>query len=110
MNPFLATFSFIDNKWKIHILGELFTKGERRFYELFAAVACIGKTMLSQELRSLCHDGLVSRRKFDGRKVAYSLTPFGQSLKPVIEAMRAWGEEYLSNCNPLPQDDKKAGN
>ena len=110
MNPFLATFSFIDNKWKIHILGELFTKGERRFYELFAAVACIGKTMLSHELRSLCHDGLVSRRRFDGRKVAYSLTPFGQSLKPVIEAMRAWGEEYLSNCNPLPQDDKKAGN
>jgi len=68
--------------------------------------------MLTQQLRELETEGLISRTVYPvvPPKVEYSLTAFGQSIKPVLEAMYKWGTSYLSdqglvvNCSMQPFD------
>jgi len=86
----------IGGRWKVLILRELFL-GTRRFGELHRALHGITQKMLTQQLRELEHDGIINRMVYQQvpPKVEYSLTPVGETLKPILDSMHEWGEKYL---------------
>jgi DNA-binding HxlR family transcriptional regulator len=112
--PAERTLDIIGGRWKVLILWQLFP-GERRFSELSRAIAGITQKMLTQQLRELEQDGIVHREVYAQipPKVEYSLTPLGQSLKPVVDAMCEWGSQqsqYLRQTasSPCPAAESEA--
>jgi len=97
--PVQITLSLIDNKWKMLILGEILFEGTQRFNELRKALPTISQKVLTQNLRSMEVDGLVVRTVFAEvpPRVEYSITNLGNSLRPIIDAMMKWGEDYKNN-------------
>lgn len=98
--PAERTLRLIEGRWKLLILSKLF-RGTRRFSDLQRAVNAalpVGVTpkMLTQDLRQMEADGLIRREVYAEvpPKVEYSLTPLGQSLRPVVEAMIDWGRRH----------------
>ena len=94
--PVKATMEIIGGKWKPIILYYL--KEElRRFGELQRLIPHATKKMLTQQLRELEQDEIIVREVFHQvpPKVEYSLSAYGKSLKPVLEAMAAWGSGHL---------------
>ena len=93
--PVETTISLIGDKWKVLILRELMG-GTKRFGELQRSVGKVSQKVLTSQLRAMEADGLVHREVFAEvpPRVEYSLTPLGQSLRPVIEALRDWGEAF----------------
>lgn len=98
--PVQTCLEFISDKWKILIIRDLLS-GTKRFGELKKSLSPITQKMLTQQLREMENDGLVSRKVYPvvPPKVEYSLTPLGKSLEPVIEKMKQWGEEFKSNLH-----------
>ncbi|MBO9123269.1 MULTISPECIES: winged helix-turn-helix transcriptional regulator [unclassified Rhizobium] len=98
--PVEATLSFLDGKWKGVILFHLM-EGTLRFNELRRKLPSVTQRMMTKQLRELEECGLVSRTVFAvvPPRVDYALTPLGKTLKPVIAALAAWGEENIS-CRP----------
>ena len=94
--PVEATISLIGGKYKSLILWKLMS-GTLRFSHLRKEVPCATPKMLTQQLRELEADGLLMREVFPvvPPKVEYSLTDFGRSIAPVLEAMYSWGTGYL---------------
>jgi DNA-binding HxlR family transcriptional regulator len=82
----------IRGRWKLMILREL-CGGTVRFGELRRALKGISEKVLAQHLRELERDGILTRVAYDQSppKVEYSLTAAGKALKPIIEALHAWG-------------------
>ena len=107
--PVEATITLIGGKYKSLILWKL-VDGTLRFSQLRKEVPGATPKMLTQQLRELESDGLVSRKVYPvvPPKVEYSLTDFGQSIRPVLEAMYGWGSGYLRkqghtvNCTMRP--------
>lgn len=87
------------SKWKVLILQEL-QKGAIRFNDLKKKLPGISQHVLSATLKSMDEDGIVSRALLAPKAlcVEYSLSELGQSLIPVLEAMRIWGLEYQKFC------------
>ncbi len=81
----------ISNKWVVLILG-LLVDGPKRFSVLKREIDGISQKMLSQTLRNLEHDGLLTRRAFPTVPVTveYELTPLGQSLNVAVDPLRKW--------------------
>ena len=94
--PVEATLDVIGGKWKVVIMCHLI-KGERRTSELRKLMPNITQKMLTQQLRELEADGVVVRTVFEQvpPKVIYSLSDYGWSLKPILDAMCAWGECHI---------------
>ncbi|MDM9620013.1 helix-turn-helix domain-containing protein [Rhizobium sp. S96] len=94
--PVEATLSFLDGKWKGVVLFHLLA-GTLRFNELRRKLSTVTQRMLTKQLRELEESGLVSRTVFAvvPPRVEYALTPLGETLKPVIEALAVWGEENV---------------
>jgi DNA-binding HxlR family transcriptional regulator len=109
--PVEATLGLVGGKYKALILWKLMA-GALRFSELRRTVPGATPKMLTQQLRELEADGLVHREVYPviPPRVEYSLTPFGLSIRPVLESMYTWGTGYLehrglkANCTmqPLP--------
>ena len=97
--PVRTTLALIGGKHKAFILWNLFD-GTKRFSQLQKAVPQANAKMLSQQLKELERDGLISRKAYAvvPPKVEYSLTEFGKTLMPVIDVMHAWGEQYAGEC------------
>jgi DNA-binding HxlR family transcriptional regulator len=93
--PVEVTLSLLGNKWKVLILRELFT-GTKRFGELSRGVPGISQKMLTQQLRQMEADHLVQRKVYAEvpPRVEYSLTEVGKSLRPILDAMHTWGDNY----------------
>lgn len=91
--PAHATLDVVGGLWKVPIVWHLFG-GTRRFSELRRAIGTITQKTLTQQLRELERDGVVSRKVYAQvpPRVEYSLTARGMSLKPVVRAMCRWGE------------------
>lgn len=92
-----STIQVIGGRWKVLILRELFG-GVKRFGQLHRALYGITQKMLTQQLREMEEDGLIHREVYlqVPPKVEYSLTPLGESLKPILDAMHEWGKNFLS--------------
>ena len=93
--PVEATLALIGGKYKALILWHLAEK-KLRFSQLKQMVSATPK-MLTQQLRELEADGLVSRTVYPEvpPRVEYAMTDLGRSLMPILTAMRNWGAEYL---------------
>ncbi len=87
-----GTLALIDGKWKGVVLYHLLS-GTMRFNELRRRSANCTQRMLTNQLRELEADGLISRVVYPEvpPKVEYSLTAKGRSLEPVLMALRDWG-------------------
>src|SRR5215470_1583800 len=93
--PVKLTTDVIGGKWKPLILFYLET-GTKRFGELQKLIAGMTKKMLTQHLRDLERDEVIRRRVYAvvPPKVEYSLTRHGESLKPILKLMSAWGTKH----------------
>ena len=93
--PVETTLNLISDKWKVLILRDLLP-GTKRFGELKKSIGHVSQKVLTAQLRQMEQSGLVNRKVYAEvpPKVEYSLTDVGYSLKPILDAMWTWGEEY----------------
>jgi DNA-binding HxlR family transcriptional regulator len=87
-----VTMDYIGGKWKTVVLWYLRDK-TMRFGELKKQIPDITEKMLSLQLKSLEEDGIIKREVFPEvpTRVEYSMTDFGRSLRPVLDAVAKWG-------------------
>lgn len=93
--PVETTLTLIGDKWKVLILRDLMP-GTKRFSELKRSIGNISQKVLTAQLRDMEHSGLLTRTVYAEvpPRVEYSLTELGKSLKPILDALQSWGEEY----------------
>lgn len=93
--PVATTVSIIGNKWKLLIIRNLLDR-PWRFNELRKDLEGISQKVLTDSLRSMESDGIVTRTVYPEvpPKVEYALSELGLTLKPVLNAMATWGDEY----------------
>lgn len=106
-----VTMRYIGGKWKTVVLWYLRNK-TMRFSELKRQIPDITEKMLSLQLKSLQEDGLVKREVFAGEvpmRVEYSLTDFGKSLRPVLDAIAKWGRQLGETEGKVIEMKRKAG-
>ena len=98
--PVETTLALIGDKWKVLILRDLLP-GTKRFGELKKSIGSVSQKVLTAQLRDMEENGLVNRKVYAEvpPRVEYSLTELGQSLKPILDAMWSWGEDYKEKCN-----------
>ena len=96
-NPVEISLDIIGGKWKIPIIW-LLKEDSKRYGELRKTLPKVTHKMLTQQLRELESDEIISRKVYPEvpPKVEYSLTLLGKSVIPVIDLLREWGEEYKS--------------
>jgi DNA-binding HxlR family transcriptional regulator len=95
--PVEATLAVIGGKWKGLILFHLAQSGTHRFSELRRKIPGVSERMLTQQLRELECDGVVHREVYPEvpPKVEYSLTHYGETLRPICELMCVWGKKHI---------------
>ncbi len=93
--PVATTVQLIGNKWKLLIIRNLLIR-PWRFNELQKSLDGISQKVLTDSLRSMEKDGLINRKVYAEvpPRVEYSLSETGMSLKPILDAMKIWGEDY----------------
>lgn len=96
-----STADVIGGKWKPLILYHL-ERGTRRFSELQRLIPQTTKKMLTKHLRELERDEIIHRKVFAQvpPRVEYSLTKHGQSLRPILRLMSAWGKRHRAQYGP----------
>lgn len=95
--PVTPVIAMLQGKWKLQILYELCIKSPLRFGQLKKILNGITNTMLTNALRELEANGLISRKQFNEipPHVEYSLTEKGTDLLPVFHAIMEWGLKYI---------------
>jgi DNA-binding HxlR family transcriptional regulator len=93
--PVATTVSLIGNKWKLLILRNLLVR-PWRFNELQKSLEGISQKVLTESLRSMEADGIITRTVYPSvpPRVEYALSPLGESMRPILHAMQDWGEHY----------------
>lgn len=93
--PVATTVALIGSKWKLLIIRNLLAR-PWRFNELKKDLEGISQKVLTDSLRSMEADGIITRTVYPEvpPRVEYALTELGKSLKPILDSMRAWGEAY----------------
>ena len=93
--PVATTLMLIGNKWKIFIIQQLMDK-PFRFSELRRAIPGISEKVLTDNLRALEKDGLVTRTVFPEipPHTEYALSELGETMRPIIDSMATWGTGY----------------
>ncbi|MCU0417935.1 MAG: helix-turn-helix transcriptional regulator [Cytophagaceae bacterium] len=94
--PVTATMQVLGGKWKAILINAIYHTSPARFGELKRSVKGITQSMLTQQLRELEEDGLISRKIYAEipPRVEYTLTKFGLTLSPIMLSMAEWGKEY----------------
>ena len=94
--PSRQVLARISDKWVTLILVAL-ADGPRRYSDLGRIIAGVSQKMLTQTLRTLERDGLISRTVTAGvpARVDYQLTRLGESLMPAVNAVKAWAETHI---------------
>lgn len=84
-------------KWKPIILLHLLQEGTKRFSELKRSMPGITQKMLTKQLRELEDEDIIERVVYPQvpPKVEYSITEYGRSLEPILEAMHEWGTKHM---------------
>jgi DNA-binding HxlR family transcriptional regulator len=97
--PVATTVSLIGSKWKLLIIRNLLQR-PWRFNELKKDLNGISQKVLTDSLRSMEEDGLITRTVYPEvpPRVEYALSDLGQTLKPILDAMVIWGDNYKKNA------------
>jgi DNA-binding HxlR family transcriptional regulator len=101
--PLNAAFLAVGGKWKLTILYWL-GREPHQFRQLQRRAASVSHKVLAEQLRELTAQGLVSR-EVSGKvpaPVRYALTAYGETLRPLIEIVRVWGEQHLARTRSRP--------
>lgn len=98
--PVETTLMIIGDKWKVLILRDLMD-GTKRFGELKKSIGSVSQKVLTAQLRDMEEKKLLERKVYAEvpPRVEYTLTEIGYSLKPILDAMSAWGEQYKAKNN-----------
>ena len=93
--PVATTLQLIGNKWKILILRNLQSR-PWRFNEMLRSIPGISQKVLTDNLRALERDGIITRTVYPEvpPRVEYALSDVGESMRPIIRAMEVWGAGY----------------
>jgi DNA-binding HxlR family transcriptional regulator len=91
--PVAKAMELLDERWTLLVVRELML-GSRHFNEIRRGVPRMSPTLLSTRLRALTRAGVVERWE-EGHQVVYRLTLAGQELRPVVEALGAWGVRWV---------------
>lgn len=107
--PLAAAFAAIGGKWKLTILYWL-AHGELHFAGLQRRATPISHKVLAEQLRELETDGIVDRTPTGAvpAPVIYQLTAYGETLLPIIESVRVWGEGHLQRASAPQRSDGMA--
>ena len=102
--PVSKAMELLDERWTLLIVRELVT-GSEHFNELRRGLPRMSPTLLSRRLHQLTRAGIVVRFG-DGNQVRYVLTPAGQELRPVVEALGVWGTRWIGEIGDEDLDPK----
>lgn len=93
--PVATTVSVIGSKWKLLIMRNLLAR-PWRFNELKKDLDGISQKVLTDSLRTMEEDGIITRTVYPEvpPHVEYALSELGESMRPILDAMKAWGTEY----------------
>ena len=93
--PVATTVSLIGSKWKLLIIRNLLVR-PWRFNELKKSLEGVSQKVLTDSLRSMEEDGIITRTVFPEvpPRVEYALSPLGESMRPILNAMQEWGSNY----------------
>lgn len=93
--PVATTVQLIGNKWKLLIIRNLLVR-PWRFNELQKSLDGISQKVLTDNLRSMETDGIITKTVYAEvpPRVEYALSPLGESMRPILNSMQAWGEAY----------------
>ena len=93
--PVETTLTLISDKWKVLIIRDLLP-GTKRFGELKKSIGSVSPKVLTSQLRQMEESGLLTRTVYPEvpPRVEYTLTELGQSLRPVLDALWNWGNNY----------------
>ena len=98
--PIRNILARMSDKWSLLVMYALSQVEKMRFGDIRRAVPDISQKMLTVTLRTLEEDGFVTRTIYPEvpPRVEYTLTELGYSLKPVMDALWKWGENYQAQC------------
>ncbi len=98
--PVATTVQLIGSKWKLLIIRNLRMR-PWRFNELKKDLDGISQKVLTDSLRSMEEDGLITRTVYPEvpPRVEYALSELGQSMGPILDAMQQWGTDYKNSFN-----------
>jgi DNA-binding HxlR family transcriptional regulator len=102
--PVAKAMEMLDERWTLLIVREL-VMGSQHFNDLRRGVPRMSPSLLSKRLHQLVGAGIVERRA-DGNDVRYVLTPAGQELRPVVEALGLWGTRWIGELGDEDLDPK----
>ena len=93
--PVATTVQMIGSKWKLLIMRNLLQR-PWRFNELKKDLEGISQKVLTDSLRSMEADGIITRTVYPEvpQRVEYALSDLGESMRPIMDAMEIWGTEY----------------
>jgi len=98
--PVQTTVQLIGSKWKLLIMRNLLVR-PWRFNELHKSLEGISQKVLTDSLRSMEEDGIITRTVYPEvpPRVEYALSELGESMQPIIKAMEAWGAAYKAGLS-----------
>ena len=98
--PVATTVALIGSKWKLLIMRNLLAR-PWRFNELKKDLEGISQKVLTDSLRSMESDGIITRTVYPEvpPRVEYALSELGESMRPIIQAMEAWGKAYKEQAD-----------
>lgn len=99
----------VSGKWKLLVIVAL-SEGPRRFKEIERAIEGITPKVLSKELRELELNEFVERKVYDTVpvQITYELTPYSDSLREIIGALKVWGEQHKKYILKKRKNEKQA--
>ena len=94
--PVAQALEIVGDRWTLLILRDLLLDGPRRFQDLQRSLTRISPNTLSDRLKTLEENGIVERRFYETHppRAEYALTGKGTELRPVLRALRIWGEKH----------------
>jgi DNA-binding HxlR family transcriptional regulator len=102
--PVAKSMELLDERWTLLVVRELLA-GSEHFNELRRGLPRMSPTLLSRRLQQLVRAGVVERKQ-DGADVRYVLTRAGQELRPVVEALGAWGIRWIGELGDEDLDPR----
>lgn len=100
--PVAKAMELLDERWTLLVVRELLM-GSRHFNALRRGVPRMSPALLSARLRSLTRAGVVQRQE-EGGRVTYTLTPAGEELRPIVEALGSWGTRWIPQLGDADLD------
>ena len=99
--PVATTVQIIGSKWKLLIMRNLLAR-PWRFNELQKNLEGISQKVLTDSLRSMEADGIITRTVYPEvpPRVEYALSPLGETMRPILDAMQAWGNAFKAGELP----------